>query len=55
MTPDNVNLITSLMASNAWKETVESAVTCKWLLRRAVVEITVNVHGGYCYRRRGGQ
>ena len=43
------------MASNARKGTVESAVTCEWLLRRVVVEIDVNVHGSYCYRRRGGQ
>ncbi len=34
---------------------VESAVTCEWLLRRVVVEINVSVHGGYCYRRRGGK
>ena len=43
------------MASHARRGAVESAVTCKWLLRRVVVEVDVNVHSGYGYGRRGGQ
>ena len=55
LTPNNVDLITPLMASHARRGVVELAVTCKWLLRRVVVEVDMNVHSGYCYRRRGGQ
>jgi hypothetical protein len=43
------------MASHAWRETVELAVTWEWLLRRVVVEVNMNVHGGYGYGRRGEQ
>ena len=55
LTPNSVDLITPLMASHAQGGVVESAVMCEWLLRRVVVEVDVNVHGGFCYRRRGGQ
>ena len=32
---------------------MELGVTCEWLLRRVVVEVDVNVHGGYGYWGRG--
>ena len=43
------------MTSQARRGTVALAVTCEWLLRRVVVEVDVNAHGGSGYGRRGGQ
>ena len=45
----------SLMALHPQRGAVELAVMCKWLLRRVVVEVNINVHGGYGYGQRGGQ
>ena len=43
------------MALHARRGVVELAVMYEWLLWRVVVEVNVNVHGGYSYGRRGGQ
>ena len=38
------------MASNVRRGVVELTVMYEWLLWRVVVEVNVNVHGGYNYR-----
>ena len=43
------------MASHVQRGTVALVVKCKWLLRRVVVEVDVNAHGGGGYGWRGGQ
>jgi pentatricopeptide repeat protein len=46
LTSDDVDLITSLMASHARRGTVNSAVTCERLLRRVVMEVDMNGGNG---------
>ena len=39
LTPDDVNLITTLMTSHARRSTIESARICERLLKRVVEEV----------------
>lgn len=39
LTPDDVNLITTLMTSHARRATIESARICEQLLKRVVEEV----------------
>ena len=42
LSPDDVNLITTLMASHARRSTIESAIICEQLLKRVVDEVDMN-------------
>ena len=48
-------MITSLLAAHVQRGTVASAVMCKWLLQRVVVEVDTNFHSGGRYGGGGGQ
>jgi len=47
LSPDDVNLITTLMASHARRSTIESAIICEQLLKRVVDEVDMNARNNF--------
>ena len=54
LSPDDVNLITTLMASHARRSTIESAIICEQLLKRVVDEVDMNARNNFDDDNGGG-